>query len=346
MVSSNPIILFCQAPADIPYLLTIYDKHRWNKEISIYVINVENMFRFMIELNLDVKQIIFIPYVLKSFKHISPIIEERTRINELVKEHFLPVSNAEVYFFSRFEDWLTSSFIATLAKHKSNGIRYVDHYDFSAAVFKKRSFNVKALILKGILWYITGLKFKVEILEKLPEFPIGEYNIETIPATLNSEIFSKYCYQVPISTKGAIVLFFVSPSIEALYEKGPYDELQFKIVSFLKKEGWTIAVKGHPRLGVPENIKSLVDILIPEHIPAEFIDGGNIDLCLGVVTNATVSFLKNTSVPTFSLLNLFEFKKEAMYEQYTTYLSQSSDNRIRYFDDFQNFQQIIQEIKC
>lgn len=346
MVNSNPIILFCQAPADIPYLLTIYDKYRGNKEVSIYVINVENMFRFLKELNLDLKQIIFIPYVLKSFKHLRPIKEERTRINELVKEHFLSVSNADIYFFSRFEDWLTSSFIAALANDKSNAVKYLDHYDFSATVFKKRDFNVKAFLLKCILWYITGLKFKTEILEKLPEFPVEEYNIDTIKATLDPEIFSSYCYQVSVSAKRPVVLLFVSPSIEALYEKEAYDELQFKLVSFLRNMGWTIAVKGHPRLGVPENIKPLIDILIPEHIPAEFIGEKNIDLCLGIVTNAMASFLKNTGVPTFSLVKLFKFKKVEMYEQYITYLSQSSDNKIGYFDDFQNFQQIIQEIKC
>lgn len=304
------------------------------------------MFRFLKELNLDVKQIIFIPYVLRSFKYVGPIIAERTRVNKLVKEHFLPVSNAEVYFFSRFEDWLTSSFIGVLANNKSNSIKYVDHYDFSAKVFQKRYFNVKTFILKCILWYITGLKFKTEILEKLPEFPIEKYHIETVTATLNPEIFSSYCYHVSVQDKGPVVLLFVSPSIEALYDEKAYDELQFKIVSFLKNAGWTIAVKGHPRLGVPENIKPLVDVLIPEHIPAEFIGGKNIDLCLGIVTNATTSFLKNTGVPTFSLLHLFEFKKVEMYEQYMTYLSQSSDNKIGYFDDFQSFQQIIQEIKC
>jgi hypothetical protein len=346
MMNSNPIILFCQAPADIPYLLTIYKKNKGNRDISIYVINVENMFRFLKELNLDVKQIIFIPYLLKSFKHVGPIIKERNRVNKLVNEHFLPVSNAVVYFFSRFEDWLTSSFIGAIANNKSNAIKYVDHYDVSAAVFKKRNFNIKALIIKVILWYITGHKFKIEILEKLPEFPIWEYNIETIPAVLDPIIFSTYCYHVSPLAKGPNVLFFVSPSIEALYEKKAYDELQFEIVSFLKNVGWTITAKGHPRLGMPENIKQLIDILIPEHIPAEFIGGKNIDLCLGIVTNAMTNFLKNTDVPTFSLLQLFEFKRAEMYEQYRTYLSQSSDNRIEYFDDFQNFQQKIQEIKC
>lgn len=346
MVNSDPIILFCQAPADIPYLLTIYEKNKGKAEIYIYVINVENMFKFLMELKLDVKQITFIPYVLRSFKHIIPIIEERNRIKELVKEHFLPVSNAVVYFFSRFEDWLTCSFISALARNKNNVIKYADHYDFSASVFKKKYFNVKALILKCVLRYITGIWFKTEILEKIPEFPMGECHIEKVTAILNPSVFSSYGYQIPAVPERPVVLLFVSPYIEALYNQEHYDHVQYEIVSFLKNNGWTIAVKGHPRLGVPENIKPIIDILIPEHIPAEFMGGKNMDLCLGIITNALAHFLKNTGVPTFSLLHLFEFKKVEMYEQYTTYLSQSSDNKIKYFDDFQNFRQIIKEIKC
>ena len=346
MVNSKPIIIFCQAPADIPYLLTIYEKNKGNTEISIFVINVENMFLFIKELNMNVKQIIFIPYTPHCFKNISRIVEERTRIKRLIKENFEPVSNSLVYFFSRFEDWLTSSFIAALAKDKSNSIVYADHYDLSAAVFKKSHFNLKALTLKVVLGYMTDIRFRTQILEKLPEFPIDRYKIRTIAAALNPSVFSRYSYQIPDEAKRPVVLLLVSPSMEVLYEEKDYDHMQYKIIDFLKNAGWTIVVKGHPRLGVPENIKPLIDILIPEHIPAEFIGGKNIDLCLGIVSNAAVNFLKNTGVPTFSLLHLFEFKKVEMYEQYMSYLSQSSDNQIGYFDDFQNFQQIIQEIKC
>ena len=56
------IIIFIQAPADIQYALTIYEENKETAEISIFCINVEGMYKFLESLDLNVKQLVFIPY--------------------------------------------------------------------------------------------------------------------------------------------------------------------------------------------------------------------------------------------------------------------------------------------
>ena len=49
---SQKIIIFCQAPADVPYVLTLYEIYNREYSISIFVINVEGMFQFLSDLHL------------------------------------------------------------------------------------------------------------------------------------------------------------------------------------------------------------------------------------------------------------------------------------------------------
>ncbi len=147
MERSKDSIIFCQAPADIPYLLTIYEE-KARGTISVYVINVENMFRFIENLNLELRELVFIPYSHSSLRSISHLYKEKKRIKELSRSYFSFIKDHDIYFFSRFEDWLTSAFIHVLTKAGSNTIYYVDYYDFSAEVYERQPLNLKTLMLK------------------------------------------------------------------------------------------------------------------------------------------------------------------------------------------------------
>jgi len=81
--NENKIIIFCQAPAYVPYVLSLYEKHKKEKLIFIYVINVENVFKFIQSLHLNIYSLVFIPYILVNFKSIFKIIKETKRLNFL-----------------------------------------------------------------------------------------------------------------------------------------------------------------------------------------------------------------------------------------------------------------------
>ena len=55
-MQKDDLILFFQAPANLPYLLKQYEENVGKKNIYIYVMNVENDYRFIKSLNLKVKE--------------------------------------------------------------------------------------------------------------------------------------------------------------------------------------------------------------------------------------------------------------------------------------------------
>ena len=56
----SKIIIFVQAPADVPYMLKIYEDNLKNnkKDIYLYVVNVYNVYKFILELNLGVTVVV------------------------------------------------------------------------------------------------------------------------------------------------------------------------------------------------------------------------------------------------------------------------------------------------
>lgn len=334
------ILIFCQAPADIPHVLSLYEKYKDEKLILIFVVNVENVFKFIKSLDLNLDSLIFIPYTLKSFKNPFKIIRERKRILNLKKQYFNSVINTDVYFFSRFEDWLTSSFLKSLSER--NTIYYLDHYDFSSELFNKHRLIFKTFIMKVIFYIITDVRFKLEIIEKIPEFNYLHYKIERKIPEINNKIFCKYQYEIDtIKSKKPTILFFIMPCEASIYDCESHDEIQFRVIESFKKYGWKVAVKGHPRLGVPENIMSMVDIQIPSYVPAEFLQVKDIQMCLGIITAALAHFARNTEIKTYSVINLFQFKKSGSSKLYKDYLSKLSNNQVIFFQSFSDFENNI-----
>lgn len=337
---NNEIVIFCQAPADIAYVLTLYEKYKNEKRISIFVINVENIFKFIKSLNLNLHALVFIPYVLKSFKNPFEIIREKKRILNLEKLYFNSIRNADIYFFSRFEDWLTSAFLKILSK--KNSIYYLDHYDFSSELYIKQKSSFKLSVLKVIYYLITNVNFKVEIEEKLPEFKYENYNIQRHVPEINKEVFTIYKYEIDIKdTSKSIVLFFISPCENTVYDCQSHDEAQIKIIKSFQKDNWTVVVKGHPRAGIPENVLDIVDFQIPSYIPAEFLQLKDVKMCVGIITAAIAYFAKSNRIKTYSLINLIKFQNITLINYYKNYLLELSDSNVLFFENYNDFETII-----
>jgi len=58
----DKVILFSQAPADIKYVLFLYEKFKDDKQIDIIVVNVENNFKYLQSLNLKAR-LYFVPVI-------------------------------------------------------------------------------------------------------------------------------------------------------------------------------------------------------------------------------------------------------------------------------------------
>jgi hypothetical protein len=342
--NSQKIIIFCQAPADIPYVLTLYGIHKNENSISIFVINVEGMFRFLSDLQLDLEQLVFIPYQLINLKRIDLLPAERKRIKSLWKKYFSNIQNGNVYFFSRFEDWLTAAFIHRFAEKSEIQITYMDHYDYSAQLFpvhSATSFKIKIYLL--ILKYLTKVNFNANIRDRLPEFQVDSYTLLKTKVELDERVFLKFAYLIDtLDKKTSNLLFFIS-SVEAestIYDPRYFISTIIAIINLFRDVGFKIIVKGHPRTGLPKAIKEVADFEIPSYVPGEFIDTGIFKICLGIDTSALCYFAKNKILPTYSVIKLFPYVDNTLIEIFIQFLQKQSNNEILFIENFEELKDI------
>lgn len=330
----NNIIIFCQAPADIPYVLTIYEKYHCTNSISIYVVNVEAMFEFLQNLNLDLEEFVYIPYSLKSLKKINEVVAEKKRIRFLYEKYFHHVDNAHVYFFSKYEDWLTAAFISRLSKKRTVVINYLGHYDNLGELYKSTStISLKITLYLFILKYITNIWFKANIVKILPEFPFLNYGIKEVSLDVDKNVFIKYQYNFSLFKSEKIkVIMYISPCEATIFDSTKYDILLTEIIELLKEIGFCFFVKGHPRLGLPNSIKDIVDFVIPSYIPGEFIKNDIFSLCLGIDTTVITHYAKHENLATYSLVKIFPASDVNLHNIAIEYLKQQSDNKMEFCD--------------
>lgn len=335
------IIIFCQAPSDIQYFLTLYEKHKNENLISVYVINVENIYNFILSLNLDLYKCIFIPYQNISFKNPLNLISERKRINVLISNNFEKIKNSNIYFFSIYEDWLTAAFVKFLSRN--NLIYYIDYYDFSADIFTKRKLTLKLKLQKICYKFVTGTSFNFQILEKIPEFDYLKYNIIRITIKLDKTVFERYEYSFIKTIGSKNVIFFISPCENSIFIDSNYDDTQFKIINEFKLSGWNIFIKGHPRIGIPENILKIGVEEVPSYVPAEFLNLDDFKKIFGIITSSLAHFALNSDIQTYSLINLFQYKEEEYKLVYIQYLVRLSNNKIRIIETYDHLLKIIND---
>lgn len=343
----NNKVIFCQAPADIPFVLTIYKKYNDISLISIYVINVQGMFDFFIDLNLNVDELVYIPYSLKNLKSINAILKEKKRINLLYKKYFASIRNADVYFFAKYEDWLTAAFVSRLSKNKSINVNYVDHNDNLGELYKSKSIiSLKIVLYLSILKFVTNVWFKANKIEILPEFPFSNYAIQKIHLDVEKSVFIKHQYNFNFSESEKInAILFVSPCEVTIFDSVEYDKTLQEVIEVLKKVGFSTFVKGHPRLGLPNNIENIVDFVIPSYVPGEFINSNLFGLCLGIDTTAITHFAKYEKIPTYSLAKFFPASRLHLHDVAIEYLKQQSNDKIRFCDTMNDLHTIALNIK-
>lgn len=341
------LVIICQAPADIPYVLTIYEQNNNNKNISIFVINVFGIYKFLNDLNLEVQSLVFIPYDLKSFKNIFLLIKEKIRIEKIWDCNFKNLADSDIYFFSKFEDWLTAFFVHKLySNSKNNKIFYVNHYDNSEYLFfRNKSFSLKKYVYVTLLKYLTGVRFNVDIIEKMPEFPVKIYSFQEIKINVDYQIYEKYSISINHLKNIKSVIFFISPCQNEFYDPRYYNSTLIKIVEYLNKYGYKIVVKGHPRMGVPSFLDDFIDCKIPDYIPAEFINIRDFKFCFGLDTGALCYFSKNNLVVTYSLINMFVFSNQSRIRTGIEYLKQQSNNKVAFCNSFPELISILESVK-
>ena len=167
----DDLILFFQAPANLPYLLKQYEENVGKRNIYIYVMNVENDYKFIKSLNLDVKEIVFISYEWLAPRYFRTWLTQRKRVRKIYLQHLKWIKNASIYFYSAVSDWMTFYFIKKLSKNRSNEVVYADHYDMLEKRMVKRSLNQAEKLDRLMYWFVTGIWMDFNFTEVMYALP-------------------------------------------------------------------------------------------------------------------------------------------------------------------------------
>lgn len=330
--SRYDIIVFIQAPADLRYALSIYEKNK-EKEFLFCVVNVEGIYRFVKGLLLQKTEVVFIEYINYSLKNPLSILKAKAKFNSLCKM-FKSISADEIYFFSRIDDWVTSGLISLFSKKENIPIFYCNHYDDKGLekINKRTIYYLKHWLHSKVAYYLTNSSFTCRFFGKPLEFSFWKYKIKEIKLDAKVDVNQEFLYHlnnIDIKTKN-ILFFLTQEDLDFMKEKS-----KIKITDLLKKiskkDNIDLYLKGHPRLGTPEEIKNEFSYIIPDYIPSEFIDYKNFSLIIGLGTTAlvypinldinknVVSFVKNVA-----------FKNANYQENYVKYLNELTNNQIKY----------------
>lgn len=343
---NGELIIFFQAPADLPYVLKLYEDNIGKRPIYIYVINVENNYKFITKLHLKVDRITFIPYSNFSVKRIFSCIRAFIQVRRSYMRYFSNIHDADIYFFSIITDWMTSYFVVNLSMDITNSIIYADHYDHIEIRKRSEKLNFKQWMNSNITFFISQIPFDYHYEKKefIYSFPYQNYNIKKIDAEpINN--FSKYRLNVDCVIDGKYnILFLVDPwGYEGLMIDNKENLEVIQIIKKLQSLGANVIVKGHPRMGLNQKVRDVADLVIPEYIPSQFINVENFDLIIGIETTGLLHYIDYYNIPVFSIVKLLNSVGREHVNRIVALLDTYTNNRMKYFE---SLDQIIFFVKA
>ena len=327
-MQKNDLILFFQAPANLPYLLKQYEENVGKRNIYIYVMNVENDYKFIKSLNLKVKEIAFVPYEWLVPRYRRTWLSQYIRVRKIYRQHFKWIKNASIYFYSAVSDWMTFYFIKEMSKSKSNEIIYADHYDMLEKRVENRPLNKAEKLERLMYWFVTGIWMDFNFKQCMYAMPYQRYNILKIEA---EEINSTKDYQyIPnTDTNRKNILYLSNPwSADGHKAKETAALETVGFIEYLKKKGFKFIIKGHPRLLLDDRFAKAADEVIPPYILSEFINVEKIDVILCVESSAAHYFTEYTNKPVYSLIYLYHSASIEKKDYYAQYLRDLTHGKI------------------
>ncbi len=329
-MQKDNLILFFQAPANLPYLLKQYEENVGKKNIYIYVMNVENDYKFIKSLNLKVKEIIFISYEWLVPRYRRTWLTQYKRVRKVYRQYFKWIKNASIYFYSAVSDWMTFYFVKKLSKNRSNEVVYADHYDMLDKRMEKRPLHRAEKLQRLMYWLVTGIWMDFNFKLDMYAMPYQRYNIRKIVAEeIRSTKDYQYVLKTDLSRKN--ILYLSNPWIADGSEAKEAAALEtVRFIEYLKSKGYKFIIKGHPRLLLDNRLANAADEVIPPYILSEFINVDKVDVILCVESSAAHYFTEFTNKPVYSLLYLYHSASEDKKDYCAQYLRELTHGKIKF----------------
>lgn len=320
------VVIFCQAAGDIKYSLSLYEKHKADCDVIVYLPPNQPCSHFVKSLLGDAAVILPPPPVF-SLKRVWRVSQIKRVCRNVYNTHFRRTEGARVYFFSKEFDWYSVSFISRLAKQ---GCRVIlcEHYSHNPRPVL--SFGIKDWIILKLHCVMSGVAFVYCRLgehknryQRVLQWNMVGVDAEVSNATCDVGIFEKYSYPVPNAEQK--VLWIDAPDIGDVLN---YEVVTRNILSELFAAGISVIVKPHPRLAVHSLYGDYELDIISEQIPGEFLPITAFRGILGSYSSLLGS--AGRQVPAMSLLNLYEWRDPGAKIYAEVLVDKASDGRVIY----------------
>ncbi len=324
------ILIFIQAAGDTVYALDLLKKNK-GKRIHLCVVNVSDIYKYLKDLSLDKTVLDFFPYVDLHHKNPVSIYNSRRVINKIYRDKFKNNHYNEIVFFSRFFDWFSPTIVAKYLKGNKVKVSYLNYNDHIAVKTDKHlTITSKGYLARNyfisIVKLITGVRYFAKYKLRTIEFDYKYYGIKS--EIIKKTIYVPDEYKVRFNCLNAnSILFLISPVELDFITLDSRRELELLLRGFAEL-GYKPVVKGHPRLGVPQEVKDSFEEILPCEIPIELIDLTNVRFVLGIISSGLCSLVYEKGIQVYSLLNVFEFKNREVVDGYRSFLTERSDKKL------------------
>jgi len=320
------LILFSQAPADIQYILALYNKNKNDYRVTIVVVNVFNSFKFFNSLNLNA-EIKFIPIVGQG--KIIKFLKFSIELRNIYQDIFANISDAKVYFFANNYDYVSAYCIEKLMK--SNTIYFYNIYKIDGNVIVGLSAILKSFLTK-ILFGINIKFFKIADTYAY-QYLYNKNKVIELELKVEENELEEYKYKIAKNDNNKKnLLFFESNGQLDKSFKNYEEDVKFIMDKLIAK--YNIYIKPHPRLGYSNILVQYNINLIDEYIPSELVNMDAFDMVLGIDSTSIATSQHHNK---YSLINLFEFSDEKRQVYLINYLNKLSDDKLPYIDNVNEF---------
>jgi hypothetical protein len=342
------VIVFCQAPADIKYVLALREKRK-EDDFHIFAVNVQALYKFLSTCGAEYSSLEYLPlskpyYFYKIWKNIKNAVF----ISRIKRTKLAGFKGAHVYFFSPCSDWVTGALVNYLSKN--NEVIFLEH-DSHRPVPIALSFADRLGVF--LLRYTTGTRFLFGSFgeESLYYKHVlfweeyrGKTNEQDARSFLQDELLQvteKYKYILPHCDR-SLLLF--DAHLEHVAKNG--DKLLKQLVELALSSGYKVFVKFHPRLGGKEFYKNYNVTILPDYVPGEFLPVEQFTLIFSFCSTALAEAAKKRKGDgVYSMFKLLDFSDKGFEKIHARLLQERSGGYIQFINTVQELNNALLEGK-
>ena len=314
-------IIISQAPRDLTKVISLYEKLR-STRTKIYVVNCFANFVFLKSLKLSA-DIEFVPH--KEIKYPQNLLKMIFVIYSRYFFQLKRIEGANVYFFSRYFDYVTAIFVNRL-KQKNN----IFFNDLFKAQLSELNPSITQRAVLSTFQFAFRTKLKRTMIGQTPGYYF-DLPLQTREIDIPTEIPSKYKQKVTQDTYKSVLIFDGRGDKKEYYLS--YEKNFLKVLSSIP-EDFKVYIKPHPRIGHTPFLEQQERVkIISKGIPGEFLVPQEFTFILGIETTALIDFVQ-AEAPVYSIMPLFDIEPKS-YKFFKGHLDKLSNGEMKYISSLE-----------